>query len=316
MSFAHLSAWLRAMCLCTGVVVFSCALACSSKSSSSGQGGSSGSTSADGSAGEGATSDATAQGGSTDGSADVAMGGGPVLDGSWKLTHTGPVRIMAVGDSITRSTCWRGLLWQELNQNDMGRFDFVGTLSDDPGCAIPAYDKDHQGYGSSLLTEVVAGITNARKCDPSCPSLNDFKTAFGTAMPDVLLVHYGTNDVWNAKPTASITSAYTALIAAAREVNPNIVVLLAQIIPMNVTETTCGGCSCPGCPTAIPALNAQIATLATSMFTADSPVIAVDQYAGFDATQDTKDGVHPNPQGAQKMADRWYAALTQNHLIP
>jgi lysophospholipase L1-like esterase len=41
----------------------------------------------------------------------------------------------------------------------------------------------------------------------------------------------------------------------------------------------------------------------------------VDQYTGFDATADTRDGVHPNTQGSQKMASKWAAALTANQLV-
>jgi lysophospholipase L1-like esterase len=263
--------------------------------------------------------DAAGQGGSggVDASADVGAGGGAVyLDASRDLNHDGAVRIMAIGDSVTRATCWRGLLWQKLNQSFAGRFDLVGTLSNDPGCGLGTYDMDNQGYSSSLITEVVAGITTARTCDPGpCPSLDTFKAAFAAATPDVVLLHYGTNDVWNAKPTATIISAFSAMIDALREANPSVVVLLAQIIPMNVTAATCAGCSCAGCPTAIPALNAQIVTFASTKSTDASPVLVVDQYAGFDATADTRDGVHPNAQGAQKMANNWYAALVNNLLV-
>lgn len=306
-------------------------LGCSSSNSNSGQGGSSstGGSADDGStAGQGGATQGQGGGGpeassdsggsaSTDASAEQGTGGSVgVLDASREATHPGAVRIMAVGDSIVRATCWRGLLWQHLNQNYASRFDLVGTLSNDPGCGLGSYDMDNQGYSSSLITEVVAGITTARGCDPACPSLNTFKTAFAAATPDVVLMHYGTNDVWNAKPTSQVISAYSTLIDAVREANPFVVLLVAQIIPMNVTNATCTGCSCPGCPTAIPAFNAALATLAMSKSTDASPVIVVDQYTGFDAILDTKEGVHPNTQGSQKMADRWYAALTRNFLIP
>jgi lysophospholipase L1-like esterase len=327
---------------CRTAVVFAAAfgIACSSGNSSNpnpGQGGSSspagsggnidGSTEpeTDATRGQGGAAGAAGQDGGAlgqggsgagDASAEVGAAGAAVLDASREATHAGPVRIMAIGDSITRATCWRGLLWQHLNQNFASRFDFVGTLSNDPQCGLGAYDTDNQGYSSSLITEVVAGVTTARVCDPApCPSLNDFKTAFASARPDVVLLHYGTNDVWNAKPAAQIIGAFSSMIDALREANPSAVVLLAQIIPMNVTSTTCAGCSCTGCPTAIPALNSQIVTFASTKSTADSPVIVVDQYTGFDATQDTPDGVHPNAQGAQKMANHWYAALVDNFLV-
>jgi lysophospholipase L1-like esterase len=240
-------------------------------------------------------------------------GGGSGVGGS---AGSGLAKIMAIGDSITRATCWRDFLWQELHQNYLSRFDLVGTLNYDYGCGVSGFDADNQGYSSSLITEVVAGITNARTCDPYCPALSDIQTAFQTTKPNVLLMHWGTNDVWNGKSSSSITSAYSSIIDALRAVNPSVTVLLAQIIPMNVTSATCAGCSCASCGTAVPSLNAAITTFAASKTTAASPVIVVDQYDGFDATTDTRDGVHPNTGGSQKMADKWYGALTANHLLP
>jgi lysophospholipase L1-like esterase len=220
-----------------------------------------------------------------------------------------PLRILAVGDSITRATCWRALLWQSLEQAFAGRFDLVGTLSEGNGCAPAGYDRDNQGYSSSLVTEIVAGVTNARTCDPTCPTLNDLTAAFAQAQPDVVLLHFGTNDVWNGRATEAIVSAYSQVVAAARAANPNITILAAQIIPMNVTETTCAGCSCAACATAVPDLNARIVSWAASLSTANSAVRVVDQFTGFDPTLDNRDGVHPNDLGARKMADRWYEAL-------
>jgi lysophospholipase L1-like esterase len=228
---------------------------------------------------------------------------------------SGAVRIMAIGDSITRATCWRDLLWQQLQQNNPGGVDFVGTLQADYGCGVSGFDPDNQGYSSSLVTEVVAGVTNARTCDPYCPNMSNLQTAFASAKPQVVLIHWGTNDVWNGKSSSSIAGAYSTVIDALRAANPSVVVLLAQVIPMNVTGATCSGCSCASCSTAIPALNATIATFAAGKATAQSPVIVVDQYTGFDATADTRDGVHPNTQGSQKMASKWAAALTANQLV-
>ncbi len=222
---------------------------------------------------------------------------------------------MAIGDSVTRATCWRDFLWQQLQQSYAGKVDFVGTLQADYGCNVSGFDPDNQGYSSSLITEVVANVTTARTCDPYCPNMSNLQTAFASAKPQVVLMHWGTNDVWNGKSSASITSAYSTVIDALRTANPSVVVLLAQIIPMNVTGATCSGCSCASCSTAIPALNAAITTFAAGKTTAQAPVLVVDQYTGFDATADTRDGVHPNTQGSQKMASKWYTALTANQLV-
>jgi mannan endo-1,4-beta-mannosidase len=221
------------------------------------------------------------------------------------------VRIVAVGDSITANTCWRGVLWQRLNQDFPSRFDLVGSHpSTGSGCTPAEYDQDNEGYGSALVTEIAAGVTTARPCSPACPSLTDLQQRFAAAPADVALMHFGTNDVWNGIATESIVSAYSAVLGALRAANPNVVVLVAQIIPMNVTDATCGGCTCQGCPTAIPALNARIVSWAAENGTSSSPIRVVDQFTGYDAVSDNVDGVHPTSgTGSQKIADQWYAAL-------
>jgi lysophospholipase L1-like esterase len=255
---------------------------------------------------------------SSDGAAQGGTAGAPAIDGAGgasvvlnPMPADGVLRIMAVGDSITRATCWRARLWDELNTSFAGRFDMVGTLSSDSGCSPANYDRDNQGYSSSLITEIVAGITTARTCDPACPTLADLSQAFVSARPDVLLMHFGTNDVWNGRAAAAIQDGYSQVVDAVRAANPRVIVLVAQIIPMNPQPTTaCPGCVCASCGTAVPALDQQIVGWAAGKSTAESPIVVVDQLTGYDATADNVDGVHPNAQGSQKMADRWFQALS------
>jgi lysophospholipase L1-like esterase len=209
---------------------------------------------------------------------------------------------MTLGDSITRATCWRAQLWQRLEQAHSADFDLVGTLQSDSGCSPSSYDHDNQGYSSALVTEIVAGITHARTCDPTCPTLDDLGQAFTSARPDIVLMHFGTNDVWNGIAPATILSAYTRVIDCARAANPSVRFLVAQIIPMNPS-----GCS--ACAARVQALDAEIPGWAAGKATAASPITVVDQWTGFDDSTDTGDGVHPNAQGAQKMSDKWFGAL-------
>src|SRR4051794_17381045 len=66
-----------------------------------------------------------------------------------------PVRIMALGDSITGSPgCWRALLWRHLQNTGYTNTDFVGTLPA-PGCGF-SYDGENEGHGGYLAT----GIAN------------------------------------------------------------------------------------------------------------------------------------------------------------
>ncbi len=175
--------------------------------------------------GAGGTAGGAGKGGSAGGKGGTAGGAGGAAGSA------GPVRILAIGDSITRATCWRDFLWQQLQQNDAGRFDLVGTLQADYGCGVSGFDPDNQGYSSSLITEVVAGVTNARTCDPFCPAMSDLQTAFAATKPQVVLMHWGTNDVWNGKASSSITAAYSTVIDALRAASPSVTILLAQFDP-------------------------------------------------------------------------------------
>ncbi|HEY8474697.1 MAG TPA: cellulose binding domain-containing protein [Natronosporangium sp.] len=199
-----------------------------------------------------------------------------------------PVRIMPLGDSITGSPgCWRALLWQQLQNTGYTNVDFVGTLPPQ-GCGFP-YDGEHEGHGGFLVTNVAAQ--------------NQLPGWLAATNPDVVLMHFGTNDVWSNRPTDQILAAYGTLVDQMRANNPSMTVLVAQIIPMN--PSTCGECA-----QRVVALNNAIPGWAASKTTSQSPVVVVDQWTGFDTATDTYDGVHPNAAGDQKMAGRWYPALT------
>src|SRR5205823_4571176 len=60
------------------------------------------------------------------------------------------------------------------------------------------------------------------------------------ARPDVVLMHLGTNDMWGGSiPVDTVLAAYTKLIGQMRAENPDMKIVVAQIIPMNP----------PGCAT-------------------------------------------------------------------
>lgn len=199
-----------------------------------------------------------------------------------------PVRIMPLGDSITGSPgCWRALLWNMLINAGYTNINFVGTQPPQ-GCGVP-YDGDNEGHGGALATGIV--------------SQNQLPGWLAATSPDIVMMHLGTNDVWSGLSTATILGAYTTLVSQMRANNPNMKILVAQIIPMNPAN-------CPTCGQGVVALDNAIPAWASAHSTAQSPISVVDQWTGFNATTDTVDGVHPNDSGNQKMAGKWYAALT------
>jgi len=212
----------------------------------------------------------------------------PVLVPIGASAAAAPVRIMPLGDSITGSPgCWRAILWNRLQNTGYTNIDFVGTLGPQ-GCGQP-YDGDNEGHGGALVTTVA--------------DQNQLPGWLAVTRPDVVMMHFGTNDVWSNRPTSTILAAYSKLVDQMRASNPAMRILVAQIIPM--APSTCSECG-----QRVVALNDAIPGWAASKSTAQSPIVVVDQWTGFSTSTDTYDGVHPNASGDQKMSDRWYPALT------
>ncbi|MFF5563161.1 cellulose binding domain-containing protein [Streptomyces sp. NPDC012623] len=199
-----------------------------------------------------------------------------------------PVRIMPLGDSITGSPgCWRSVLWNRLQDAGHTSIDFVGTLGPQ-GCSQP-YDGDNEGHGGALVTAVAAQ--------------NQLPGWLDATHPDIVVMHFGTNDVWSNVDPERILAAYDTLVGQMRASNPDMRILVARLIPMNPS-------SCAECAQRVVALNSRIPDWAAGRSTSRSPVIAVDQWSGFSTADDTYDGVHPNSSGDDKIAARWYPALT------
>jgi lysophospholipase L1-like esterase len=204
------------------------------------------------------------------------------------VSAAAPVRIMPLGDSITAGPgCWRAYLWDRLQHSGYTNIDFVGSQPGG-GCPVP-FDGDSEGHGGYAAT----GIADQNQLPPW----------LAAARPDVVLMHLGTNDLWGGTiGTDAILAAYSKLVDQMRGSNPDMKIIVAQIIPMEPS-------GCPGCAQRVVALDNAIPGWAAGKTTARSPITVVDQWTGFSAAADTSDGVHPVDSGFRKMADRWYPAV-------
>jgi lysophospholipase L1-like esterase len=193
---------------------------------------------------------------------------------------------MPLGDSITQADAshdsYRRPLWQMLRGQAV---DFVGTRTEHYGGPAPRsdFDQDHEGHWGWRADEVLGGVSDWAR----------------SQAPDVVLMHLGTNDILQGESPGAILDELDAIVDALRSANPEVRVLVAQIIPTGDA----------GRNAAVRAFNSGIAGLAARRSTPRSPVAAVDQYTGFDADADTYDGLHPNAGGEAKMAARWFDAL-------
>lgn len=212
-------------------------------------------------------------------------------------TADATVRILPLGDSMTKGSTqtaaetshptYRYWLWQQLQGRDV---DFVGSWTA-PNFPVD-FDQDNEGHGGYMT----GGILNGVPDDPRQGKLADWLGKYGF---DVALVMLGTNDVLNAVPTAESVRNLEGIIAQLRARNPNAVVLLAKVPPTSFPRPN------------LEALNAAIPGVASRLSTAQSPVVVVDMYAGYNGVADNQAplGIHPAESGEKKIAAQWYSAL-------
>jgi lysophospholipase L1-like esterase len=195
-----------------------------------------------------------------------------------------PLRIMPLGDSITqadaRHDSYRRPLFFLLREagHDV---DFVGSQSDHHGGSPPRsdFDTDHEGHWGYRVDEI---LENAERW-------------FRTHEPDVVVVHLGSNDVFQGQDIDETIAELRELLTALRIELPEARALVAQIVPTDNTAVN----------RRIRELNSRIDGLREEGF-----VEIVDQNTGFDASTLTYDGVHPNADGEIQMAERFRDALS------
>jgi lysophospholipase L1-like esterase len=217
----------------------------------------------------------------------VTVCGGGSDAGTPPAVHTpnASVKVMPLGDSITQSTTglasYRYYLWHLLLRNGY-QVDFVGS-EHGVGGGPPAhsdFDMDHEGHSGWRADQIATHV----------------HAWAAAASPDVVLLHIGTNDLWQRQSVASTVTDIGDIIDTLRTVNPRIRILLAQLIAQTGDSF-------------ISSLNAALPALAAGKNRPESPIILVDQFTGFDPSSMTYDGTHPNDAGDSRMADRWYEKL-------
>lgn len=194
-------------------------------------------------------------------------------------------RIMPLGDSITQGggtfSVYREPLLNKLKAAGY-TIEYVGSRKSQSKSGPLA----HEGYGgrnAEFLATIIA-------------------KSFADHPADIVLIHAGHNHFAEEKPVPKILEATESIIATLRKANPKVIIFLAQVIPSGKLPKY----------SYIPELNESLAKLARRLHTKDQPIILVNQAEGFDPDKDTiADKVHPNQQGAEKMASRWFEAISK-----
>ena len=209
-----------------------------------------------------------------------------LMRGEWATAEQASLRIMPLGDSITQgdTDSYRRPLWIALRDAGLS-VDFVGSMQRGYAGRNEAadYDSDHEGHWGWRADQVLAHIDEWAARNP----------------PDIVLMHLGTNDIGGGQGIDETVDEIDQIIDLLRAHNPRVQVLLAAIIPVAHYAAI----------VRIERFNQRLTELVKAKDTPTSRVILVDHFAGFDAEQDTYDGIHPNDGGNQKMADKWFIAI-------
>lgn len=192
--------------------------------------------------------------------------------------------VMCLGDSITACSgafgCYRVALAGLLATSEI-QVRFVGSQESDS----PFGKLRHEGYGGHTAEFLADNIERLYAANPA----------------DIILLHSGHNHFVEEHPVPGIIKATEQIIATVRRINPRVIVMLAQVIPSGKLPKY----------GYLPELNEELSRLARRLNRPCRPVVLVDQASGFDPVRDTVDDrVHPNQQGAAKIAKRWYVTLT------
>lgn len=191
--------------------------------------------------------------------------------------------ILGLGDSITEGaadghfTSYLFPLWEKLFTAGY-QFDFIGPRT--AKCRIGTLA--HSGFSGKNAEFLCDRIDSIYRRYPA----------------DIVLLHSGHNHFGTENPIASIITAHREIIHKIHTINPEAVILEAQVIPSGKLPKY----------NYIPALNRALAKMVHEL---DDPRIQlVNQAEGFDPIRHTiSDKVHPNAAGADLIAQHWFEAL-------
>ena len=202
------------------------------------------------------------------------------------------VNIMPFGDSVTSfgsnpESSYRYWLWQDLQNAGFSNIDFVGSSSG-VGDGTPLnsdFDQSYEGGGNDWTSET---------------ALNDANNAASHGA-DIVLLDFGSNDFGEGWDLDTTRSNLDQTIEILRGANPNVIVLIAKPTGWVTTDKSANKFKSQ--------LASTISKVAKDEKKAGANITVVNLFGGFNAKKDTKDGTHPNVQGEQKIARKYFTAL-------
>ncbi|WP_149824582.1 GDSL-type esterase/lipase family protein [Streptomyces tailanensis] len=213
------------------------------------------------------------------------------------------LRFMPVGDSMTIGSAgehtWRYRLWQHLRATHDGPFKIVGPrealydkATDTPTSyeyadTNPRFPRAHlAGWGEGWLhmAPVIADTVRAHRANVLLVSLGLIDLGFYT----------------NAEQTAENAHRF---VAAAREADPRIRMVLLPVIPNVRAETDAPFAA------QVARFNELLAKTTADLDEPRSPLLLASPPPSYDIHWDTYDGTHPNASGEHRIAAAFAGAM-------
>ena len=189
---------------------------------------------------------------------------------------------------------YRYELWKNLIDNNYN-FDFVGRQKDYGNYeeySGQEFDNDHEGGGGFESEDVLANIDEVLAAISS---------------PDIVLLSIGGNDLLDGgNPPSEPISNIVQLVEKLQTHNSNVTIFLEQIAPAN-SETMTSSLT-----NNINDFNSQIISIADSLSTNTSKVIALDMNTNFNESY-LADAVHYNEAGAKFIADIYFGGIQSEY---
>ena len=215
------------------------------------------------------------------------------------------LRIMPVGDSITEGACgtkagYRYFLYRDLVADGYA-VDYVGDLQNNACDELP--DPDHSGHSGWYL----GSTGDFASIQANIGGWLDALAQTGN-LPDVILLHAGTNDASRREPLTDLPDALRSVLATIKTKAPNAHVVVTTVLERNDVSNWTGDINWDR--NINDNYNAYVPTVVAEAAEGGQKVHFLDMRSKLTQPDDfAADLLHPNDSGYLKMSDAWRAEI-------
>lgn len=204
---------------------------------------------------------------------------------------TQPLKIMAVGDSITHGvkgqTSYREPLTTLLTQSGC-QYDFVG--SQNSNAHQDGFIAAHESYSGHTADHFLTGRYD------SAGNNQGIANSMDVFNPDVVMLHIGSNDMRLGQNVDNTLAEIDQIISTIQQKNSGAIVFVANLVPWYQQNVQ----------SAVATLGDKIETYVAQM--SNPAVRLVDVRSGYTSEMMIFDQIHPNATGDAHIADAFFNA--------